>query len=64
LVARWENERLCPKVVVFPQFAHLAILNNFLSCYNSMWNESTWFKRLFGRHGILPHIATFFKARC
>jgi hypothetical protein len=26
LVARWENERLCPKVVAFPQFAHLAIL--------------------------------------
>src|SRR5512133_994341 len=26
LVARWENERLCPKVVLFPQFAHLAIL--------------------------------------
>jgi hypothetical protein len=25
LVARWEKERLCPKVVDFPQFAHLAI---------------------------------------
>src|SRR5215211_7412515 len=39
LVARWENERLCPKVVVFPQVAHLAILKNFLSCYNSECNE-------------------------
>jgi hypothetical protein len=28
LVARWENERLCPKVVVLPQFAHLAILHD------------------------------------
>jgi len=25
LVARWEKERLCPKVVDLPQFAHLAI---------------------------------------
>lgn len=25
LVARWENERLCPKVVDLPQLAHLAI---------------------------------------
>lgn len=25
LVARWEKERECPKVVAFPQFAHLAI---------------------------------------
>jgi hypothetical protein len=26
LVARWENERLCPKAVDLPQVAHLAIL--------------------------------------
>jgi hypothetical protein len=28
LVARKENERLCPKEVVLPQFAHLAIVHN------------------------------------
>src|SRR5512142_352361 len=27
-VARWENERLCPNVVVLPQFAHLAIVQD------------------------------------
>ncbi len=28
LVARWENERLCPNVVVLPHFAHLAIFQD------------------------------------
>ena len=28
LVACWENERLCPKVVDFPHLAHLAILQD------------------------------------
>jgi hypothetical protein len=31
LVARWENERLCPNAVDLPQFAHLAMTYDFLS---------------------------------
>lgn len=50
-VARWENDRLWPKVVVLPQFMHFAIYN-FLS------------ERMIPKHGIVPYAATFHKPDC
>jgi hypothetical protein len=53
LVARWEKDRLCPKVVVLPQLLHLAIFDYPFRAIAG-----------FQKHGILPYNATSFKIRC
>jgi hypothetical protein len=58
LVARWEKERLCPKVVVFPQLLHLAILQIL-----SLYRKFPCVESLAAALAMIPNIRQLPKAR-
>jgi len=57
-VARNEKLRLCPKVVVLPQFSHFAMTNHpfNLTCSTTLNNTR--------QAGILPQSASFYNQHC